>query len=171
MIHLFFLSSGGGTCCSASQGSLLGWSCPTPCQWDGLNVSWLVVWLLFHGGFPLLFRGSEQIWPCRNRWSRATGLWSPFFNKSSGQTISTSLSTKLHTLILFVSVSSFQEEIQGPLSLSVLCDFAIAAMDSRVPSSAAPRSFWEVSQCPFSGHTTPKADAQSWMRPLYEPNC
>lgn len=67
-IHSCCLSSGREVCCSASQVSLTGWRCPTP--------------VLFPAGLPLLFRGSEQIYPCGNLWSRVTRSWSPLFNKS-----------------------------------------------------------------------------------------
>lgn len=59
------------------------WSCPTPYQLDGLNVTWTSVWLLFPGGFLLLFRVSKQIGPFGNLWPRATSSQSPFFNRSS----------------------------------------------------------------------------------------
>lgn len=75
--------SQGGACCSTSQVSFPGQSCPTPCQGDGLKVNWSSVSLLFLGGFPHLFRGSEQKQPCQDLWPRGTRSQFPFFNKPS----------------------------------------------------------------------------------------
>lgn len=59
--------------------------------------------------------------------------------------------SKLHRLAHYVPTVPFPGESPGPLSASVLCDFAIASGHGllHVPSSAALSSCWVLPQCPF----------------------
>jgi len=123
VVHLFFQPVFWGRGLPAvSQVTLPVHSCPVPCQMGGLSGNWSSVWLLFPGGFPLLFRGSEQKWPQPNLWPRAEKSQSALFNRPS-RTQSPLLHVPLKTAASHGARSQLlsQKCFQGPRRASALC--------------------------------------------------
>lgn len=130
------------------------------------------MWLLFPGGFPHFFRGSEQKWPCRDLWPRTARSWSPFFNKPSRSNHHHFCVHQTHRLC-----SSSPQQFSGgaspvPHSDTSLCVFATASGCGLMHTLL--RCCQVTAECCptiLSGAIAAlTAIAQSWAQPLCVPH-
>lgn len=106
-------------------------------------------------GFPFFLEGQSKYIPVGTSGPESQGRGPLSSINPSGQTVSTSVCTRFHRLILFTPAVTLLGGFQRPLSFSVHCTFQLqSSMGLHVlPILRLPIPSWVPPQCLFMGHT------------------